>query len=46
MNKEKELKEYIEKCIQNYVWKILTGQKLTIEEIGGYSGVGIKNRRW
>lgn len=46
MDKEKELKEQIEKRIQNYVWKILTGQKLTIEEIGGYSGVCFKNRRW
>ena len=46
MNKEKELKEHIEKRIQNYVWKILTGQKLNIEDIGGYSGVGFKNRRW
>ena len=45
MNKEKESKEHIEKRIQNYVWKILTGQKLTIEGIGGYSGGGIKNRR-
>lgn len=42
MDKEKELKERI----QNYVWKVLTGKKLTIEDIGGYSGVGIKNRRW
>ena len=46
IDKEKELKEHIEKRIQNYVWKILTGQKLTIEEIGGYSGGGFKNRRW
>ena len=30
MDKEKELKEHIEKRIQNYVWKILTGQKLNI----------------
>ena len=46
MNKEKELKEHIEKRIQNYVWKVFTGKKLTIEDIGGYSGVGFKNRRW
>ena len=46
MNKEKELKEHIEKRIQNYVWKVLTGKKLNIEYLGGYSGVGIKNRRW
>ena len=45
MNKEKELKEHIEKRSQNYVWKVLTGQKLNIEDIGGYSGVGFKNRR-
>lgn len=30
MNKEKELKEHIEKRIQNYVWKVLTGKKLNI----------------
>lgn len=42
MDKEKELKERI----QNYVWKILTGQKLNIEDIGGYSGGSFKNRRW
>lgn len=46
MDKEKELKEHIEKRIQNYVWKVLTGKKLTIEDIGGYSSVGFKNRRW
>ena len=46
MNNEKELKERIEKRIQNYIWKVLTGQKLSIEEIGGYSAGGIKNRRW
>ena len=37
-NKEKELKERIE----NYVYKLFTGQELTVEERGGYSGVGIK----
>ena len=41
MRKEKELKERIE----TYVRKLFTGQKLTIEEMGGYSGVGIKNKR-
>lgn len=46
MDKEKELKEHIENRIQNYVWKVLTGQKLTIEEMGGYSNVGFKDRRW
>ncbi len=46
INKEKELKEHIEKRIQNYVWKALTGKKLTIEDLGGYSGGGFKNRRW
>lgn len=40
------LKEHIEKRIQNYVWKVLTGKKLNIEDLGGYSGGGIKNRRW
>lgn len=45
MDNEKELKERIENCIQNYVWKLFTGQKLTIEEIGGYSNVGFKNKR-
>lgn len=30
MDKEKELKEHIEKRIQNYVWKVLTGKKLNI----------------
>lgn len=46
MNKEKELKEHIEKRIPNYVLKILTGKKLNIEDLGGYSGGGIKNIRW
>ena len=46
MDKEKELKEHIENRIQNDVWKVLTGQKLTIEEMGGYSNVGFKDRRW
>lgn len=46
MDKEKELKERIENHIQNYIWKVLTGQKLNIEDIGGYSSVGFKNRRW
>lgn len=45
MDKEKELKERIENRIQNYVWKLFTGQKLTIEEMGGYSNVGLKNKR-
>ena len=40
------LKEHIEKRIQNYVWKVLTGKKLNIEDLVGYSGGGIKNRRW
>ena len=38
MNKEKELKERIE----NYIYKLFTGQKLTIEEMGEYSGVCVK----
>lgn len=47
MDKEKELKECIENRIQNYVWKVLTGQKLNIEDmIGGYRSVGFKDRRW
>lgn len=46
MDKEKELKERIENRIQNYVWKLFTGQKLTIEEMGGYISVGFKDRRW
>ena len=46
MNKEKELKAHIEKRIQNCVWKVLTGKKLNMEEVRGYSGGGIKNRRW
>ena len=41
MNKEKELKERI----QNYILKLFTGQELTIEEMGGYSGGSIKNGR-
>ena len=41
MNKEKELKERIE----NYIWKLFTGQELTIEDIGGYRSGGIKNGR-
>lgn len=45
MDKEKELKEHLEKRIQNYVWKVLTGKKLTIEDRGGCSGGSIKNRR-
>lgn len=45
MDKEKELKEHIEKRVQNYIWKVLTGQKLNIEDIGGYSSVGFKNGR-
>lgn len=39
--KEKIIKERIE----NYVRKLFTGQKLSIEEIGGYSDVSVKNRR-
>lgn len=39
--KEKITKERIE----NYVRKLFTGQKLSIEEMGGYSNVGVKNRR-
>ena len=46
MDKEKELKEHIEKRIQNYVWKVLTGNKLNIEDLGGYGGGCIKNSRW
>lgn len=46
MDKEKELKERIENRIQNYVWKLFTGQKLTVKEMGGYSNVGFKNKRW
>lgn len=45
MDKEKELKERIENRIQNYVWKLFTGQKLTVKEMGGYSNVGFKNKR-
>lgn len=41
MDNEKELKERI----QNYVWKLFTGQKLTVKEMGGYSNVGFKNKR-
>mgnify|MGYP007122605802 CR=1 FL=1 len=32
MDKEKELKEHIEKRIQNYVWKVLTGQNEEFRE--------------
>ena len=46
IDKKKELKEHLEKRIQNYVWKVLIGKKLNIEDIGGYSGVSFKNRRW
>lgn len=45
MSKEKESKERIKNRIQNYVWKLFTRQKLTIEEMGGYSNVSFKNKR-
>ena len=35
IDKKKELKEHLEKRIQNYVWKVLIGKKLNIEDIGG-----------